>query len=486
MHRRARTSDRTLRFVVGALGAGALLGCQAARHATSRPAGSGPNAMLDPTAVGRARCETGGAEDRPFVVEWDATDLASFEALAARDLVIVRYAGCSIEVLSGCSDAGVPGVYGRYEAPTFTSGTLESLTMANEDELYAKLPLGAAAFSGTVQAGETLELRYYVSGLVRSTRDQLHQGTLAGNPRCLGATHYVAQYNLGAFALDAQKRLAAAAEGGVKAVAGRARTASESTNLKEGGKLESCETAAQRQCRVPIRLVLRRLAEGAAPPAASAPAVAPAAAGGSAAQTAYELRRSAMSKLEAGDGAGCLADLDRADALDASEQGRTERGYVGSQCKMVAGDCAGGRRDLTEFYRATNRDRRQTDAEIARTVDAFAEKRCPTAKQASLEAKITHVAIQIGDAKERGDVAACRAEREEIERLVKTAPADQRDDVGGLLTRVVDCLDELGECDEARATFRRYYALVLAPRLQGEPGAPTADELYRPQRCPAR
>gem|GEM_PF-3732841 len=51
---------------------------------------------------------------------------------------------------------------------------------------------------------------------------------------------------------------------------------------------------------------------------------------------------------------------------------------------------------------------------------------------------------------------------------------------------MVDRRDELGESDEARAAFRRYQALVLAPRLQGEPGAPTADEPYRPRRGRAR
>jgi len=97
--------------------------------------------------------------------------------------------------------------------------------------------------------------------------------------------------------------------------------------------------------------------------------------------------------------------------LDASEQGRTARGYVGSPCEMVAGDRAGGRRGFAELCRATNRDQWKTDAEIARTVEAIAGKRYPTATLASLEAKTTHVASQSGDGKERGDAAASRAER---------------------------------------------------------------------------
>jgi hypothetical protein len=469
----------------GALGASVLavvVGCQATRHAASGPAGAGPNAMLDATTVGQHRCATGAEEGSPFVVEWDATDLASFEALAARDLVLVKYQDCSIELVTGCSDAGVPGLYGRYAEPTFTSGTVESFTMANEDELYAKLPLGAVAFSGNVKSGETLELRYFVSGLVRSTRDQVYRATLDANPRCAGATHFVAQYNLGAFRLLAHKSLAAGAEGNAKALGAHARTSRESANLKEGGDLDSCESTAQRQCRVPIRLVLRKISE-AAPPAAAAPT--PVAAGISTTETAYQLRRAAKAKLEAGDGKGCLEDFDRADALESSEQGRVERGFVASQCKMAAGDCEGGKQDLAEFYRAQNKDRRQTEAEIQRTVQAFAIQHCPTAQLPTVEAKISHLAVRISAAKERGDAATCSSASREIEALAKTVSADEKTEVAGLLIRVVDCLDELERCDEARATFDRYFSLAVAPRLGAEESrALTAAQLYQPQRCP--
>lgn len=237
-----------------------LTGCQATQHATSGPAGSSPNAMLDRTAVGKHRCEAAATDPSPFVVEWDATDLATFEGSAARDVVFVKFHGCELELLTGCSDSGVPGLYGRYDAPTFTSGTVESFTMSNEDELYAKLPLGALAIGSNVKTGETLELEYLVSGVVRSTRDQVYRDALAKNPRCAGATHYVAQCNLGAFKLLAHKNFQAGGEGSVIAIGANAKTQSESSNLKEGGKLASCDTAAQRQCRVPIRLILRPIA----------------------------------------------------------------------------------------------------------------------------------------------------------------------------------------------------------------------------------
>ena len=61
--------------------------------------------MLDDTAVGKHRCDS-GSDPSPFVVEWDATDLATFEGSAARDLVFVKYHGCELELMRGCSDSG--------------------------------------------------------------------------------------------------------------------------------------------------------------------------------------------------------------------------------------------------------------------------------------------------------------------------------------------------------------------------------------------
>ena len=67
---------------------------------------------------------------------------------------------------------------------------------------------------------------------------------------------------------------------------------------------------------------------------------------------------------------------------------------------------------------------------------------------------------------------------------MKTVPKEKRDDIGSLLIRVVDCLDTLGKCDEAREAYFRYYNLVLRTEREGKEDAPTAADLYAPQRCP--
>src|SRR5262249_54351557 len=56
-------------------------------------------ALIEQTTVGKNRCQSDGDEHRLFVVEWNATDLSSFEAKASRDVVLVHYEGCTMKPL---------------------------------------------------------------------------------------------------------------------------------------------------------------------------------------------------------------------------------------------------------------------------------------------------------------------------------------------------------------------------------------------------
>ena len=90
---------------------------------------------MDQTTAGKNRCTVAKSHERPFVIEWDATDLTEFEARAKRDMVFVRYDGCELKVLSGCLDEGVAGRYGAYYPPQATSGNVEGIDRAgNENE----------------------------------------------------------------------------------------------------------------------------------------------------------------------------------------------------------------------------------------------------------------------------------------------------------------------------------------------------------------
>ncbi len=452
-----------------------LAGCRAVANYDSKPAGAGPNKMLDSTAVGKHRCEGGATTYSPFVVEWDATDLASFEAKAARDLVFVRYADCGIEMLYGCSDAGIPGRYGRYNEPHFTSGTVEGFTMKNEDELVAKLPLGAAAFSTAVKLGETLVLKYFVSGSVQATRDEVFRAHLADNNRCSKATHFVSGFNLGAFKLEAAKGQSGEVAVGFKNAGGAAKTSSDSENLKQAGLLESCETQAQRQCRVPIRLILQPLQEGEAPTVAAANTSLGASATNSYEDTpqsrAYKLRTSANEKEAAGDGAGCLSDIERARGLENNDQTRRESMLTESYCMMRTGRCDEGKQLMRDYMKMIDPKRKTTDAQIETSVKVAADMKCPSREGDSIETKMTYLYTQVANAQEKGDPSTCAAVAKDAEALLKKVDkkaTNDRNRVTGAIMMASNCLATLERCVDAKKLWLRYYDLTFTDMKPAE------------------
>ena len=247
-----------------------LVGCGGPGLPTGSKRESGQSTLMSQTYAGKNRCAS-ESHDRPFVIEWDATDVSSFEGRAAKDIVFVRYQGCELEVLDGCSDDSIPGKYGSYGPPQWTSGSVEKMNIENEAELYANLHLGAATLGGRVQAGETFAMEYFVSGIETATREKMFRGTIRENPACDSATHFVYAYNLGAFELestDSSRQSAGASVAGVGA-GGERRTRGKA--VKKGGELSSCRGSSAKDvhtCRVPIRLTLKPILPGndAAPP----------------------------------------------------------------------------------------------------------------------------------------------------------------------------------------------------------------------------
>lgn len=329
-----------------------LLGCGGAP-----PAPDATPTLMDKTTAGQNRCIVTKSHERPFVIEWDATDLASFEAKAARDVVFVRYQGCHLTVLD-CADASMGGRHGAYRAPEWTSGAVEGFDMSTEQELYAQLPLGAASLSGRLESGQSLRLRYFVSGVSTATRDVLYKKDLP--ERCAAATHFVQAYNLGAFELGAMARGKASASAGIHGFGAGGSTSKDVSVLKRGGELDACRDEAARgskRCQVPIRITLRELEQGATPspppasgkPARDEPPRAPT--GMDALLAAGKVRNEAMRKLQDGDGAGCVQDLDRAREIDTDPANDEMQGQLRGQCTMKAGKCEAGKELLRAFYR---------------------------------------------------------------------------------------------------------------------------------------
>jgi hypothetical protein len=302
--------------------------------------------LMDQTTAGENRCVVTKSHDRPFVIEWDATDLASFEAKAAHDVVFVRYEGCHLTVLD-CSDAGLRGALGAYRAPEWTSGTVEGFDMQNQQELYANLPLGAAQLSGRLENGEALRLRYYVSGVAVATRDAVGKGDLPA--KCADATHFVQSYNLGAFELATMAHTAVSAAAGFKGVGAGGSDAKQRSVLKRGGDLDTC-TSESKRCQVPIRINLRTLEDGKTAKAAPPPAGSQGG-GMDALLAAGKLRNEAQKKLQDGDAVACLADLDRAREIDPDPEHELFAGQIRAQCTMKIGKCEQGKDMLRDYFR---------------------------------------------------------------------------------------------------------------------------------------
>jgi hypothetical protein len=351
----------------------AVAACGGGSLPTTEPArASGQSGLMGKSFAGQNACNA-KSHEKPFIIEWDATDMSMFESRAATDVIFVKYEGCDLKVLDGCANDSIRGAYGAYRPVEWTSGSVEKIDIATEGELYAKLPLGVATLGGRVSAGEKFRMEYFVSGVRTATRNAVYRGELAKVPGCAGATHFVYGFALGAFALASEKKVAGEAQVGFQGLGGGAKHATSQNADKKGGVIESCrgETAKEtRTCQVPIRLMLRDVNDGEAPANAAAAA---AAVGGPpparSDQTGVDmeeikLRVSAARKRVAKDGKGCLADLDEADRRWPNSARSSIRPdgmmNIRGACLMLAGDCENGRKQyrmaMERFVGAKNVD----------------------------------------------------------------------------------------------------------------------------------
>ncbi|MCA9599147.1 MAG: hypothetical protein KC776_37810 [Myxococcales bacterium] len=445
-----------------------LVGCGGPGLPTGSKRESGQSTLMSQTYAGKNRCAS-ESHDRPFVIEWDATDVSSFEGRAAKDIVFVRYQGCELEVLDGCSDDSIPGKYGSYGPPQWTSGSVEKMNIENEAELYANLPLGAATLGGRVQAGETFAMEYFVSGIETATREKMFRGTIRENPACDSATHFVYAYNLGAFELestDSSRQSAGASVAGVGA-GGERRTRGKA--VKKGGELSSCRGSSAKDvhtCRVPIRLTLKPILPGndAAPPPPSPEQVSK----GEAMDQANKHRMAAMQKFQAKDGAGCVAEFDAADRLDPDPTRRSTNPAVGLQtralCEMLAGQCAVGKRHarLVKEQSGGGLPPEQMDQLVSDLAGQFCT------GDAGLDAwdKLVRADRHLREAAAKNDGATCVREAAALDKALKAVPEPdqyrkyQKSSAEHALALAPSCAAKGGRCADARRLAKKYYQSI--------------------------
>ncbi len=247
--------------------ASARLAAALALIAVASGCGGSAQQLAQPPAfqpAGQTKCKVRASSDRPLVIEWPSSDRAELEAEAKHGLVVVRYSGCEMELLPQCH---VKGTY-RY---TPTTRKLERVTINNEDDLYAQLPIGAARLEGTLaKAGQLV-----VSMNVVGRYDAMEPAPDKLDGMCDGATHVVTGLTAGAFEFYAGASASTGGGIGVAGVGAGAKSTSDKQTLDRDGDAASCtvsksdDTAPPDGCGALLRVEVAPLAELAsiAPPA---------------------------------------------------------------------------------------------------------------------------------------------------------------------------------------------------------------------------
>jgi hypothetical protein len=185
-------------------------------------------------STGQAKCGVRKSADKPLIVEWPAADRAALESRASRGLVAVRYEGCEMEILTTCTATG------QYDYVGLTQKR-EGVRITNADELYAKLPVGAAGLEAKLERAGQLNVDMAIVGRREANANRFTERDLEG--RCDEATHVVTGLTVGAFSFYT----GAGAEVGGAVTFGNAGVGASSAHereiLKTDGDQLACATA---------------------------------------------------------------------------------------------------------------------------------------------------------------------------------------------------------------------------------------------------
>jgi hypothetical protein len=227
---------------------------------------------------GEAKCGVTKSQAEPLIVEWPSAARGKLETQARRGgLVAVRYVGCEMQVLAGCR---APGAY-QYAPMTRKR---DRLSIRNEDDLYASIPVYAASFEGKLKSAGELNVTMTLVGRFESDRQIVRKDELQGD-QCAGATHVITALTAGAFKFFAGADAEAGGGAGALGAGLGARSAAEREILREDGDDAECAKASRGDSEPPegcgalLRVEVVPLGEAKAAAASagapSAPAAAP-------------------------------------------------------------------------------------------------------------------------------------------------------------------------------------------------------------------
>ena len=236
-----------------------------------------PNGGHDPT--GLAKCSVAANKASPLVTEWPASEKANLESRLREGGVAVAYSGCEMRLLPQCK---VGGTY-KWSKTTLAEDTVD---IRSEDDLYAKLPLGAASLEAELKSSGRLAVRTTVAGQMKL--DGVATADVPTTGECAGATHVIGGIAVGAFRLYSGGAAKASAGAGVGSAGATVSTGGEEVLMRKAGDAAKCEEATNAEpspeCASPIQMFLWPLpkkAEASAGGSADGPAPPPRCMGGS-------------------------------------------------------------------------------------------------------------------------------------------------------------------------------------------------------------
>lgn len=228
------------------------------------------------TPSGQTKSQVEKSAARPLIVEWPSADRGALEAEMKAALVIVRYDGATIEMLSDCHAAGGYGY-------TATTPLEDRETVRDVDDLHAKLPMGAAGLAATLARTGSLDVSMTIVGRYKSDHATVGAADLSGRS-CDRATHAVMALSVGAFEMFAGAEAEVGAGANVSPADVGAASKSKRELLNKGGDKAACANATADdkappfKCGALVRIELSPIARetGTLPQGTSAPTAAPA------------------------------------------------------------------------------------------------------------------------------------------------------------------------------------------------------------------
>jgi hypothetical protein len=213
-----------------------------------------PRAKAPTAPDAEARCALAAKNESPLVTEWSSAEKANLQARLRSGGLAVEFTGCSMRPITSCT---VRGSY-RWQRTTLSS---EAIEIHNQDELFAKLPLGAISLQGELARSGRLAVRTAVSG-----QYVLEGSSAADVPDygdCAAATHLLVGVSIGSFKLHSGGTLQASGSVGGGPHNGGAQTSSSESLLREAGDFDSCKASTdetpEMNCSSPIQAFLAPL-----------------------------------------------------------------------------------------------------------------------------------------------------------------------------------------------------------------------------------